>query len=349
LKGWRSLLIGMMSFVLFLASAQGSRGLISDREASAGNQFEAISYWYDLAWHWRKPITISNSFGSLSNYQVKVVLNTQELIAAGKLQPDGDDLRFTDADKITEIPYWIESGINTPSTVIWVKVPSLPVGNHTIYVYYGNPAATRGSNGSATFEFFDDFEDGINSWMVVEGAWTESSGIMIAERGTPPEDRAKRTFVDPGNDYAYEYRMKIWDLDGNGYPWGGLEIKSSWVDVPNYDTGYFGCSYASGGTSVSNKMKLWRANGGIAQLGSTAGATIEQDVWYDYRIVYHEGNLEYYLNGTLKVSAYDFTYPTGEVVRLIKNNDDASVAWDDVRIRKYVSPEPVVTEIGLEE
>jgi hypothetical protein len=71
---------------------------------------------------------------------------------------DCGDIRFTDSDAQTLISYWIESGCNTASTKIWVKVPSIPTNlTKTIYVYYGNSGATSQSNGDATFDLFDDF------------------------------------------------------------------------------------------------------------------------------------------------------------------------------------------------
>jgi hypothetical protein len=154
-KMWLIFLTGLV--VVLLASSVGvTSSAFTDQEDSSNNRMRVITNWYDFTWHWRKPITINNSGGALTNYQVKVVINTQELIAAGKMQSDGDDIRFTRSDKVTEIPYWIESGINTASTIIWVKVPSIPGGNSNIYIYYGNPAAAGASSGTATFIIFGD-------------------------------------------------------------------------------------------------------------------------------------------------------------------------------------------------
>jgi hypothetical protein len=74
------------------------------------------------------------------------------------MRSDGGDIRFTDSDGVTLLNYWIESGIGTNNTRIWVKVPSIPPSSKkTIYLYYGNPSATSLSNGDDTFDFFDDF------------------------------------------------------------------------------------------------------------------------------------------------------------------------------------------------
>ena len=71
---------------------------------------------------------------------------------------NGDDIRFADTVNCSTIPYWIESGINTSSTVIWIKMPTLAASSTKIIkMYYGNPNATAASNGDSTFMLFDDF------------------------------------------------------------------------------------------------------------------------------------------------------------------------------------------------
>jgi hypothetical protein len=67
------------------------------------------------------------------------------------MQSDCDDIRFTDSDGTTLLPYWIEGPVNASNTKIWVKVPSIPAnGTKVIYFYYGNPNALSESNLSET-------------------------------------------------------------------------------------------------------------------------------------------------------------------------------------------------------
>ena len=118
------------------------------------------NFSYITLWGWRKPITINNTQNSntLTDYQVLVTLDTKSLISAGKMRSDCGDIRFTDENN-NLLNYWIESGCNTTSTKIWVKVPNIPASSSTtIYVYYGNSSATSLSNGDATFPLFDDFK-----------------------------------------------------------------------------------------------------------------------------------------------------------------------------------------------
>jgi hypothetical protein len=116
-------------------------------------------------WQYHQEITIHENSGQiLVDYQVLLELTGSNFPAGAK--SDGADLRFTDAQG-KELSYWIEEfNPSTETGRVWVKVPSIPARGETkITMYYGNPSARSQSNGEATFEFFDDFEDGtLGKW-----------------------------------------------------------------------------------------------------------------------------------------------------------------------------------------
>src|SRR5690606_6122358 len=90
-----------------------------------------------------------------------VNVNTWDLVNAGKMLEDCADVRFA-SDTGTDYPYWIDldsSSCNANVTDFWVKAGSIPTGDSTFYMYYGNNEATAVADGDATFQFFDDFED----------------------------------------------------------------------------------------------------------------------------------------------------------------------------------------------
>lgn len=105
---------------------------------------------------YRTPITISSS-NSLNDYQVLVTLDSS--FSYSHTNSDGSDIRFTDEDKTSPLHYWIESWNYCGTSKIWVRVPTIPSGSKTIYIYYGNqtPVSSE-SNGDNTFLFFDDFD-----------------------------------------------------------------------------------------------------------------------------------------------------------------------------------------------
>jgi len=99
-------------------------------------------------WDYKATVEIDNSSGSaLTDYQVLVTIDTQSLVSDEKMNSDGSDIRFLDSDDSTQLPYWIESGMNSTSTRIWVKIPSIDAAStKDIYLYYGNPSAEAASS-----------------------------------------------------------------------------------------------------------------------------------------------------------------------------------------------------------
>jgi len=67
------------------------------------------------------------------------------------MRSDCGDIRIRDANGITYLSYWIQSGCNTVATKIWTKVSSINAGSKTIYAYYGYSPATSLSNLDTTF------------------------------------------------------------------------------------------------------------------------------------------------------------------------------------------------------
>ena len=116
--------------------------------------------WFDDNWNFRQRVDITNgSGGDLTDFQIKITLDTSALITAGKLQNNCNDLRIT-AINGQLLPFWVEEGdyaCGDADTAIWVKVPSIPATGTTVFVYYGNSGAANGMNPGETFQLFDTF------------------------------------------------------------------------------------------------------------------------------------------------------------------------------------------------
>ncbi|MCW1299676.1 MAG: DUF2341 domain-containing protein, partial [Candidatus Parvarchaeota archaeon] len=118
-----------------------------------------------VKFNYRYTITIDNTQNSntLTDYQIRINVNTQSLISSGYMRSNCGDIRFSDVDNFdvtTNFSYWIkQETCNTPNTEIWVKVPNIPANsNKTIYMYFGNSSVSSISNGDNVFIFFDDFD-----------------------------------------------------------------------------------------------------------------------------------------------------------------------------------------------
>jgi hypothetical protein len=129
--------------------------------AGEGNVADANVTSVAVACKYRDTITVTSADASvLTNFQVRVQLTTSNFAYAGA-KANGEDLRFSTDGVAADVPYWIESWNAAGESYVWLKVPSIPAAGSTkVYALYGDAAATAASSGDATFELFDDFEDG---------------------------------------------------------------------------------------------------------------------------------------------------------------------------------------------
>lgn len=137
-------------------------------------------------WAYRRVVTVTNSSTPEKDVVVRVTLNTAALISGGKMKADCSDVRFTDQTDEIFIPYWIginrlgQSTCNTSATVFWVKIPYLPSGANSIYMYYGNENADAVSDPNKVFVFYDNAESYTDGQRPPPG-WTHiGSGILEA-------------------------------------------------------------------------------------------------------------------------------------------------------------------------
>lgn len=106
-----------------------------------------------LGWNYSRTIAVTeNSGASITDYQLAIIFDSQTLIAAGQMNVDASDLRFGTTCSTADLNYWIESGINTPTTKVWVKINSLAASSTSnIYMFYGNTSAITTSAVNGTF------------------------------------------------------------------------------------------------------------------------------------------------------------------------------------------------------
>ena len=103
------------------------------------SQFLSAQDWYNADWAYRCVLSVQGLVAAQTDYQVKIDL-TSTFDFTNTLD-DGSDIRVTASDGTTELPFWIEEWNKAGTTgTIWVKVPTLPTGGMTVYLYYGNPA-----------------------------------------------------------------------------------------------------------------------------------------------------------------------------------------------------------------
>ena len=179
-------------------------------------------------WTYRKQINITGQAGAGTLYQIALSIDAS---VGGDLHLNGhcvnfpQDIQFTDNDGETLLDYWIEDLTVNP-VKIWVKVTDDLNSNQSIYCYYGKSGESSASNGTNTFEFFDDFSQKEVGWQ-----WTK-------QWETPDILDGRRSFAsgDINNDGVDEIILlgggKYYALDENN----GSKLKE--VDVYDPSHGF---------------------------------------------------------------------------------------------------------------
>ena len=104
------------------------------------------------AWTKKRRLTIDNTgLGSFASFPVAVILNASRIDYTATL-PNGEDLRFTDANT-TPLAYEIEKWQPGGQSIVWVNVPAIQAGVKTdIFMLYANPAATDAQDAPAVWD-----------------------------------------------------------------------------------------------------------------------------------------------------------------------------------------------------
>lgn len=139
-----------------------------------------------------------------------LTLNTAVLIAAGRMNADGSDIRFTTAAAggfPALVPYYIDSGINTSSTRIWVKMPSVANGANNLYMYYGSTGAAAASSMADTFVMASNF-NGANGIAPSSATWTatENAVPVVGSTRTIQANQLRLYFGSPLGDHFFGLR-----------------------------------------------------------------------------------------------------------------------------------------------
>lgn len=295
----------------------------------------------------------------MSNYQI--FISTSGLnIPADKRRADWGDIRFTNFLGNTMFNYWLET-----STGYWVKVTDLPSGTTQIYVYYGNPTATSISSGSATFDFYDDFNSPIlnPAWTFIPSGRPGDSYSLVGGKiritGSPQMGHNPVTILgriaEPG-DYIVEVLM----------------------------TGTWSDNHENAGIYIGDGTPGAAGNRVVGQIMYITPGEPPTAVWIEKR---EDGTRWPSDPATIAVRFPPPAFPADILMRLIKsgtnftpqarvgntwitgttisytksvstngiviNDDDNAetftVDFDDFRVRKFASPEPSVVSVADEE
>ncbi len=285
------------------------------------------------------PITITDTSGTtLTDYQVKITLDTQSLISQNKMKSNCGDIRFyyTNSSGTYEIPYWIEDGTcNTPNTNIWIKVPEIPANNEaTVYMYYGNSSVASESNIDDVFIFADDFNDGVidtTKWNIGNNP-SENYGILIInESSTTDEYIISKISMRPN--ITLDFKAKFYS--GEHSTWAGFRNGTA-TPLIEFLTGYPNTdNYPIVTRTYVSDSEYYPIN------------SFDFSSFHIFEIKYFE-NVSFYIDNNL-IRTHNIQIPTTFIpitFYKFENGDEIDIDW--VFIRNYASSEPTVT-LGAEQ
>ena len=313
--------------------------------------------WWDANWQYRKSFTI-HSYVTRDDYQVNITIDTESLISAGKMNSDCSDLRIVAGDDVTKLPYYIESGCNTPNTKVWFKA-DLTAGDNTFYLYYGNSLATSESSITDVYDLYDDFDSiDSNIWTIRKtstGKVEIQDGALYEYAGTDSTSYAG--IYSAGNKefgigYCIEYKFYVYSTSEAGkntyaHDVGFLHDGTLMSAYFPYDNTYWVMERRD--TSESKILK--RLDGSTDTLAS--GDVCSLDTWHTGMIKYTDSSIKYYVDGSLKlsydVSSYDRS--SGGLIITTEGGTSIQGQWkvDDLKVRKCSDQEPYLQSWGLEE
>jgi type II secretory pathway pseudopilin PulG len=159
---------GLIAFTLFWGDGTGAEPTV---EYSLDSATHTLDYAWIADYDYREQITVRARDAVAAGYAVALTLNHAALVAAGKSQASGDDVRvrywtgsaWVELDRVLDPT----SAWNTTTTKIWFRLQAPIAANATdssYYLYYGNLAdgapPARGDN------VFLDYQDGttLDGW-----------------------------------------------------------------------------------------------------------------------------------------------------------------------------------------
>jgi len=274
---------------------------------------------------------------TLTNFPALVKLSTDNpgFSYGGFASADGYDLRFTDSDGTTVIPYEVEKWNNAGESVVWVQVPELEgTGTDYIWAYWGdsdatNPPAYR-TNGSTWSE------DYLTVWHM-----TESS--------TDPEDSTSHNQDGVNDGLTTQVSGRIadcYEVDSDG---DNIEIPymrersfsaSLWYyysAVHNDGWNTLFCKHGGGQHHIlieDSTRRVGFYNGGF----HTSGEVLGLNQWHHLTIVVNGTNCKLYRNGTKILESNSFFDNAASPLRQVSThngvNQEAMGKLDEIRVMK---------------
>lgn len=281
--------------------------------------------------------------------QVRILVDTNDLIASNVLKEDCSDIRFTDNTN-QFIPYWIERGCDTNETYIWVKVPHILADSPTrIVLHSGNQSALYSAKLWDGVEHIHEY-GGVFDYNIEvmrmngDGGTTLSAGgahtCFVLESGDVRCNGYSNYFMEYfGNDAvsvsAGHYHICVLRENGSvtcsGSNSNGRTDDYTGVDAVSISSGYMhNCVLKNNGN-----VYCWGVTSGSASKGQTVQYTGGDAVGvstgeYHTCILLEDGNVDCYGQYYIPSAYFNLQdYTGGDAIAVASGKDHACVLKDN--------------------
>lgn len=286
---------------------------------STGNL--AFEIWWNTSWSSKLPIYLWTSNGT-TEQDFQVAFNVSYI---SSMQSDFDDIRFINGSENTQLDYWLQEKLDDEWAYFWVEIDQniTSTSNYTIYMYYNNPSVSSELNGTATFLFFDDFDDGDYTnnptWTVNSGTWNASGNYL---------ERVNAGWGHIYTDQPYATGVWEWRMNVSG------DSQTYFIDNASTEGGNHEYAYFLYLTPAYSWFRLYKQIGGVDTMILDNNTAVSVG-WHNYMIARDNstGLLEMFFDGNSRGSITNTEVNVSDYILL--RTSTANTMWDTLRIRKY--------------
>jgi hypothetical protein len=345
----------LVFFVLFVLSGCGFVEEDTFLFGGSGTASTASDF-FDASWGFRKPVDVDNTGNpeQLTDYVVKLSIDASQSDFWNEIESDGRSVRFADSDKAALLNFWTEKfDYSGQSAAFWIKVPLILASSRkNLYLYYGNPGSANASTGSNVFLFFDDFaDDDVSDWTIYS-----SGGVQSSLDPDPPTGTAsvysieKINNSDPHGGYkliavALNTAAQGYTFEGRVYrpsPYGGGAADRFAIENSSFSGYGIIVNHSSNTVGIEE-----RSSGSGSSLGASVPLNPDENNWYKFRFdMKTGGTFDFYhldIDDNVLASALNRSDATVSSFDRVTIHGGYEFFMDDLRIRKYTDPEPILT------
>jgi hypothetical protein len=324
----------------------------------------SVFSWWNSSWRYRRAIMI-NSDINFTDYPLNFIIDTRSFIHENKLNNDCSDIRIIEGKNVRKFSV---IDCNSTNTLITFRANST---SSDVYIYYGNINATQTNSSfyEIYYELYDDFTNR-------DGSLPDTSKWVVDCRkgtSTPINWNCSQVFCKIYSNTLMCFSKN--DIRSGVYSIKNFSYYDGWiVEFDMYRDGTNVYQHAE----FRNKTDVlvaqdWipqilsgiKANGNMYYVTSLSFAKFlnngtrinfaPYDIsngWHNFRIILNKTHVKAYYDNELKgITDYSNFGPSDFKLLLwgsINTQQGGQVFFDNIKVRKYVEPEPSVI-LGPEE